>query len=262
MPVETIEETLPLTRPASASAKGILRGGNKAPALGRAAQSGTLSTVTVIFMVLFHAGAVAALFMFSWKALICAAVLWIYASNIGIGMCYHRLLTHRGYKTPKWLEYFMAIGATLSLEGGPIFWVATHRVHHQLSDHEGDPHTPTEGGWWAHIGWILSGVSMHAETAMLVAEQISLGTHGCCGPGAFGDRRMAVRDVGNLPACDAGTPRYLAGELGNAHVGFATFQHKRPFAQQLVGGTDDRRRRVAQQPSRAPGFGTARAGLV
>ena len=115
----------------------------KARVLGRAAQSGTLSTITIIFMVLFHIGAVAALFMFSWKALICSIVLWVWASNIGIGMCYHRLLTHRGYKTPKWVEYFMAIGATLSLEGGPIFWVATHRVHHQLSDHEGDPHTPT-----------------------------------------------------------------------------------------------------------------------
>ena len=114
MPFETIEETLPLATPATASVKAGHRSEKKIPALGRAAQSGTLSTVTVIFMVLFHIGAVVALFMFSWKALICTAVLWVYASNIGIGMCYHRLLTHRGYKTPKWLEYFMAIGATLS----------------------------------------------------------------------------------------------------------------------------------------------------
>jgi fatty-acid desaturase len=167
MPVETIEEVLSSTTKTHPNLRGTARTEKKVPALGRAAQSGTLSTVTAIVMVLFHVGAVAALFMFSWKALICAAVLWVYASNVGIGMCYHRLLTHRGYKTPKWLEYVMAIGATLSLEGGPIFWVATHRVHHQLSDHEGDPHTPTEGAWWAHIGWILSGVSMHAETAML-----------------------------------------------------------------------------------------------
>lgn len=167
MPVDLEIESLPSSTPASVAAHGALRNGKPAPVLGRAAQSGTLSTVTVIFMILFHLGAVAAFFMFSWKALICTAVLWVYASNIGIGMCYHRLLTHRGYKTPKWLEYFMAIGATLSLEGGPIFWVATHRVHHQLSDHEGDPHTPLEGAWWAHIGWILSGVSMHAETATL-----------------------------------------------------------------------------------------------
>ncbi len=137
------------------------------PALGRAAQSGTLSGITTLFMVIFHIGAIAALFMFTWKALICSIVLWVLASNVGIGMCYHRLLTHRGYRVPKWLEYFMTVCATLSLEGGPIFWVATHRVHHQLSDHEGDPHTPKEGAWWAHIGWILCGVSMHAETAML-----------------------------------------------------------------------------------------------
>ncbi|MGA7312590.1 MAG: acyl-CoA desaturase, partial [Silvibacterium sp.] len=92
-----------------------LQAENKGPVLGRAAQGGTLSTITIIFMVIFHIGAVAALFMFSWKALICSIVLWVWASNIGIGMCYHRLLTHRGYKTPKWVEYFMAIGATLSL---------------------------------------------------------------------------------------------------------------------------------------------------
>lgn len=166
MPVEIIEEAVspssavPSSRPAAARAESNI------PRLGRATQSGSLSIVTTVVMVVFHIGAIAALFMFSWKALICAAVLWLYASNVGIGMCYHRLLTHRGYKTPKWLEYFMTIGATLALEGGPIFWVATHRLHHQLSDHEGDPHTPTEGGWWAHIGWILCGISTHAETAV------------------------------------------------------------------------------------------------
>jgi stearoyl-CoA desaturase (delta-9 desaturase) len=48
-----------------------------------------------------------------------------------------------------------------------MFWVATHRVHHQYSDHVGDPHTPTEGGWWAHAGWILKGKALHTETAML-----------------------------------------------------------------------------------------------
>jgi fatty-acid desaturase len=61
----------------------------------------------------------------------------------------------------------MSVCATLSLEGGPIFWVSTHRVHHQLSDQEGDPHTPREGGWWAHTGWILFGNSLHAQTDFL-----------------------------------------------------------------------------------------------
>jgi fatty-acid desaturase len=137
------------------------------PKLGRKEQSGRISVITTIFMVIFHVGAIAALFMFTWKALILSAILWVLASNVGIGMCYHRLLTHRGYRVPKWIEYAMTVCATLSLEGGPIFWVGTHRIHHQLSDHEGDPHTPTEGAWWAHIGWIVCGVSMNAETELM-----------------------------------------------------------------------------------------------
>jgi fatty-acid desaturase len=112
-------------------------------------------------------GALAALFLFSWQRLVVMAVLYVLAINVGIGMCYHRLLTHRGYHVPKWLEYVMSICATTSLEGGPIFWVSTHRVHHQLSDQEGDPHTPREGGWWAHAGWILFGAALHAQTAVL-----------------------------------------------------------------------------------------------
>src|SRR5277367_4597627 len=98
--------------------------------------------VTAIFMAIFHLGAIAALFFFSWKAFAVAVVLWWVATSLGIGMCYHRLLTHRGYKVPKWLEYTLTVFATLALEGGPIFWVATHRIHHQFSDQEGDPHSP------------------------------------------------------------------------------------------------------------------------
>ena len=84
--------------------------------------------VTTLFMVLFHAGAIAALFMFSWKALAFAILLWWITVSLGIGMGYHRLLTHRGYKAPKWVEYVLTVCGTLALEGGPIPWVATHRV--------------------------------------------------------------------------------------------------------------------------------------
>ena len=56
---------------------------------------------------------------------------------------------------------------TLALEGGPIFWVATHRIHHQNSDREGDPHTPREGTWWAHMGWIVSGEGLHHDASVL-----------------------------------------------------------------------------------------------
>ena len=126
-----------------------------------------INWITAAFMFAFHAGAVAALFFFTWKSLIAAAVLWWISGSLGIGMGYHRLLTHRGYKTPKWVEYFLTFCGTLALEGGPIFWVATHRIHHQHSDHEGDPHTPLDGKWWAHMGWILMGKSLHQDTKTL-----------------------------------------------------------------------------------------------
>src|SRR5271156_265343 len=135
--------------------------------MGREHQEGRINWITSIAMGLFHVGAIAALFFFSWKNLAAFFVTYFFAINVGIGMSYHRLLTHRGFKTPKWVEYFITMCGTLALEGGPIFWVATHRVHHQFSDQEGDPHTPHDGTWWAHAGWILSGRAMHSETALL-----------------------------------------------------------------------------------------------
>ncbi len=129
----------------------------------------SLNWFTTSIMVVFHLGAIAALFMFSWKALFIALVVYWVAGSLGIGMGYHRLLTHRGYKCPKWLEYFLTVCATLSLEGGPVFWVATHRVHHQLTDKPGDPHSPRDGGFWAHMGWIITGKTFHNKSTDLLA---------------------------------------------------------------------------------------------
>ena len=126
-----------------------------------------INWITASFMAAFHLGALAAFFFFSWKALFISALLWWISGSMGIGMGYHRLLTHRGYKTPKWVEYFLTLCATLALEGGPIFWVATHRIHHQFSDQDGDPHSPRDGKWWSHVGWILTGKSMHHDTSTL-----------------------------------------------------------------------------------------------
>jgi stearoyl-CoA desaturase (delta-9 desaturase) len=127
-----------------------------------------ISKITTFFMAAFHVGAIAALFFFSWKALAVAVVLWWISGSLGIGLSYHRLLTHRGYKTYKWLEYFFTVCATLALEGGPAFWVAVHRVHHQNTDKEGDPHSPNDGGFWAHMGWIMTGRVMHSGAQELL----------------------------------------------------------------------------------------------
>ncbi|MGB6877405.1 MAG: fatty acid desaturase [Candidatus Acidiferrales bacterium] len=127
-----------------------------------------INWVTTLFMAAFHLGAIVALFFFTWKALALALVLWWVAGSLGIGMGYHRLLTHRGYKTPKWMEYFLTVCGTLALEGGPIGWVATHRAHHQNTDREGDPHSPRDGGLWAHMGWIMTGQAIQNASPELL----------------------------------------------------------------------------------------------
>jgi fatty-acid desaturase len=126
-----------------------------------------LSIVTCIVLVWFHIQAAAAFWSFSWTNLFVAAALYWVAIGLGISMGYHRLHTHRGFKTYKLFEYFLAVCGTLTLEGGPIFWVATHRVHHQHSDQPEDPHTPRVSAFWAHIGWILFGEAQHNDTERL-----------------------------------------------------------------------------------------------
>jgi stearoyl-CoA desaturase (delta-9 desaturase) len=119
------------------------------------------------FLIVAHAAAIAALFFWSWPAVITAVILYWVAGSLGVGMGWHRLLTHRGYKVPKLVEYFLAVCGTLALEGGPIQWVATHRIHHAHTDGPGDPHTPRDGGWWAHIGWIVGGTAQDHDRATL-----------------------------------------------------------------------------------------------
>ena len=130
-------------------------------------QKDKINWVTTSFMLIFHAGAIAALFMFSWQALAVTLMLWWISGSLGIGMGFHRLLTHRGYKSPKAIEYFLTFCGTLALEGGAINWAVTHRIHHANTDKSGDPHTPRDGRWWAHMGWILRGTAQQHEDSVL-----------------------------------------------------------------------------------------------
>lgn len=110
--------------------------------------------VNVPLIALIHIGAIAALFFFSWTNLIVAAVFYVITA-LGITIGYHRLLTHRSFKTPSWNEKFWAILGALALQGGPITWVALHRLHHNESDSRLDPHDISRGFFHAHFLWLL-----------------------------------------------------------------------------------------------------------
>jgi fatty-acid desaturase len=135
--------------------------------LSRSAQGNSFNLITFLFIIVFHAGAIAALFFFNWTAVIVAAFLYFVGINLGICLGYHRLLTHRGYKVSSLLKYLFAVCGTLTLEGGPLYWVVNHRVHHQLTDQHGDPHTPREGGWWSHAGWVIYGKGLSTQPELV-----------------------------------------------------------------------------------------------
>lgn len=109
----------------------------------------------VIGIAAVHVGCFFAPFYFSWSGLVVAVVLAWLTGGIGITLCYHRLLTHRSFWTPKWFEYLLTTMGCLACQGGPIQWVGTHRIHHKHSDHDDDPHSPTHGFTWAHVFWCL-----------------------------------------------------------------------------------------------------------
>jgi len=147
------------------------------PENARISERPKINWFVATILALLHLGAVAALFMFNWWALASAVFLLWVSTGLGISMGYHRLHTHRSYKVPLALEYFFALCGTLALEGGPIFWVATHRVHHQKSDQAGDPHSPRDGAWWSHMGWIMLGESKHNNTRLMAKYAPDLAKH-------------------------------------------------------------------------------------
>ena len=86
------------------------------------------------------------------------ALVALAAVIIVVGLCntvgYHRLLTHRSFKTRNWLRNAITV-ACAQYSGSPMQWVGAHRVHHTVSDTEADPHTPLKGFWYAHCGWLF-----------------------------------------------------------------------------------------------------------
>jgi fatty-acid desaturase len=75
---------------------------------------------------------------------------------VGITFGFHRLITHKGFKTSPAIKYIAAFFGTLACQSGPISWVGQHRVHHAYSDQDEDPHNINKGFWHSHIGFIFN----------------------------------------------------------------------------------------------------------
>jgi fatty-acid desaturase len=84
----------------------------------------------------------------TWWQWLVAAFLYFVFNGLGMIMTYHRLLTHRSFTCPKWLEYTLSFITTFSFTGSAITWIAIHRKHHKYADTEKDPHSPDYLGFW------------------------------------------------------------------------------------------------------------------
>jgi stearoyl-CoA desaturase (delta-9 desaturase) len=116
-----------------------------------------LKTDNLIGFTIIHLMAALAFlpWFFSWTGVILFAagvyVFGVLGNNVG----YHRLLTHRSFACPLWLEHTLALFGTFCLQFSPVFWVAVHRRHHHYADEDRDPHSPLRSFIWAHFGWLL-----------------------------------------------------------------------------------------------------------
>lgn len=105
----------------------------------------------------YHLVALLALlpWFFSWTGVVLAVAGLYVFGTLGINTCFHRLLTHRGFVCPKWLEHCLAILGVCCVQDTPARWVAIHRRHHHHPDEDRDPHSPAVNFFWGHMGWLF-----------------------------------------------------------------------------------------------------------
>jgi sn-1 stearoyl-lipid 9-desaturase len=124
-----------------------------------------LNWTMIIALIIFHVGAICAFLpgLFSWQAVGVAVLLHWITGGLGITLGWHRLLSHRSFQVPKWLEYFFAFCGTLALQGGIIWWVGLHRHHHLHSDEDVDHHDSKKGFLWSHVRWMCFDVPAESD---------------------------------------------------------------------------------------------------
>ena len=112
--------------------------------------------INLVAVLFYHLVAALAFlpFFFSWTGVILALAGTYVFGTLGINLCYHRLLTHRGLVCPPWLEHTFAVLAVCCFQDTPARWVAIHRRHHEYSDEQADPHSPLVSFLWAHMEWV------------------------------------------------------------------------------------------------------------
>ena len=120
--------------------------------------------VRVIPFIVLHLVALLALVIdVSTTAVIsCFVLYWL--RQFAITAFYHRYFAHRSYQTNRFWQFLFALLGNMAAQRGPLWWAAHHRLHHQYSDGEKDPHSPLHKGfWWSHVGWFTCDASFRTH---------------------------------------------------------------------------------------------------
>jgi stearoyl-CoA desaturase (delta-9 desaturase) len=122
-----------------------------------------LEPIAAAYLAVVHGLALATFALpWRWSYLAIAVPLYI-ALGLGTTVGLHRLICHRAFRCPRWLEWSLVTAAMLTGQGSPLLWAATHRIHHAFSDTPRDVHPPLRGFWYAHVGWILDRHSTRSD---------------------------------------------------------------------------------------------------
>ena len=126
------------------------------PPLGESARKvGVLVVVVAPFLATIFA--IVQLWQWAVTWLDLALLVGLYVPiSLGVTAGFHRMLTHRSFRAHPLVRALLLICGSMAVEGTAITWAANHLKHHALSDQEGDPHSPVDGLFHAHLGWLFT----------------------------------------------------------------------------------------------------------
>ncbi len=124
------------------------------------------------------------------RAVVLGVVLY-YGRMLAITAGYHRYFAHRSYRLARVPQFILAVVGTTAAQKGPLWWAGHHRSHHRFTDADGDPHSPRDGVFWSHMGWILCDKYNRTDRDAIkdftrYPELVWLDRHDWIGPWALG----------------------------------------------------------------------------
>ena len=115
-----------------------------------------MTTATIIA---FWAVQASALLVFAVPCSWALVGLWAashFLRAVGLTLAFHRYYAHRAFQMNRAARFVWTFIGTAGMQKGPLWWAGHHVNHHRFSDRDGDPHSPSQSGfYYAHIGWFL-----------------------------------------------------------------------------------------------------------